>query len=165
MIFGYFLGKSLLIFRYASSANNSQHIYTQSLYFVYWIVSLHPSWMGMNVRINSWNNIQNPTSLITFSFIKGLMAFSTFKIVWGILWFFKLYFKPQRQDNTSVLLLQESMVQGNFVSSRTELGSKYEKHNKFCVIAIYENAMMCYWLLSSWIFDMYCCIFICNLLW
>lgn len=30
--------------------------------------------------------------------------------------------------------------------SRTELGPKYEKHIKFCAIAIYENAFMCYWL-------------------
>lgn len=56
------------------------------------------------------------------------MAFSAFEIAWGILQFFKLYFKPQRQDNTFVLLLQKLMVQGNFVFSRTELGPKYEKH-------------------------------------
>lgn len=28
-------------------------------------------------------------------------------------------------------------------------GPKYEKHIKFCTVAICENAIMCYWLLSS----------------
>lgn len=46
------------------------------------------------------------------NFIKGLMAFSTFEIVPGLIQFFKLYFKPQRQGNAFALLLQKLMVWG-----------------------------------------------------
>lgn len=62
------------------------------------------------LRTNSWNSIKKSISLVTLSFIKGLMSFHTFEIGSGIIQFFKCYFKLQRQDTIFVLFLHKLMV-------------------------------------------------------
>lgn len=104
--------KCLCIFRNATPANDNQHTHTS--YFVYWIFSLHPSWMYNTwiVRTNSWKQYskQNYISLITFFFIKVLMAFSTFEIGSGIIQSFKCHLKSHRQDTIFVLFLRKLMI-------------------------------------------------------